>query len=145
MTFPKVKKNAISSSKKTTTSVAAKYPMSPLMLLLWDDFSTNVQSCVAHFPDISLDDPFIPLYEGESCSGEAGVHALGDYTLFKAIRILMNTLSKHYKEEAFKNLLNLEGLYLSYNNVKTINVLRNSKKLNILSLNMIFCIYIKFY
>ena len=103
MTFPVVRKNTISSSKNTTTSVAAKYPMSPLMLLLWDDFSTNVQSFAAHVPNISLDDPFI-LNEGESCSGEAGVHALGDYTLFKAIRILMKTLSNHYEEEAFKNL-----------------------------------------
>jgi hypothetical protein len=104
MTFAKVKENVIWSSKYTSTSVAAKYLMSPLMLLQWDDFSTNVQSCATHFPDISLDDPFIPLYEGESCSGEAGVHALGDYTLFKAIRILMKTLSKHYEEEEFKNL-----------------------------------------
>jgi hypothetical protein len=104
MTFAKVKENVLWSSKYTSTSVAVKYLMSPLMLLLWDDFSTNVQSFATHFPDISLDDPFIPLYVGESCSGEAGVHALGDYTLFKAIRILMKTLSKHYEEEEFKKL-----------------------------------------
>jgi len=128
MTFQKVKMNAISSSKNTTTSVAAKYPMYPLMLLLWDDFSTKVQSCAAHFPDISLDDPFIPLYEGESCSGEAGVHALGDYTLFKAIRFLMKTLSKHYEEDEFKNLFSFFSACFIIKEGEFVNIEGRGKK-----------------
>lgn len=109
MTFANVKTNpriysSNTTSSNTTTSVAATYLMAPLKLSLWTDFQENVRNSTAKFPNIELDDPFVPI-EGLPCSGEAGIHAYGDYTLFKAIRILMKCLKQHSTEEKFKDLL----------------------------------------
>jgi len=101
MTFDAIGKAKFhSASNAKTTSVQKKYPMtSPLILKVWTSFEDEALKC--SFPNVSLSKPFIPV-PPRNCSGEYGVHAVGDYSLFDTIMVLIENLPDTSEYESLK-------------------------------------------
>ncbi|KAI9337318.1 hypothetical protein BDR26DRAFT_864187 [Obelidium mucronatum] len=91
MPFESVICTAIRSAAATTTSIAKKYPMEPLILSEWSSFESMARFILGDVPDMPLVSPFIPA-SNRACTDEAQVQALGDSLVFDTLEILVKTV-----------------------------------------------------
>ncbi|KAJ3337158.1 hypothetical protein HDU83_008909 [Entophlyctis luteolus] len=94
MTFPPVRQHKFSSSTTTTSYISTKYPMPPLVLAEWSTFATEAWNLTKEIPDAPLVRQFVPV--DQTCRAEADVRALADFSLFKAVNILYETVRSQF-------------------------------------------------